>query len=1233
VKAVILENSPFIGGLMAQLHKTFPTNDFSMCILSPKLVEAGRHPNIELITNADLIALEGEKGNFTATIRKKPRYVDEEKCVACGICAEKCPVKLPNEFDVGTAIRKAIYRAYPQSVPSTYIIDEENCIYFKTGKCKACEKFCEAKAVDFEQEPEEIEVKAAAVIIAYGGNIFDPGILHEYGYGVFPNVITSLEFERLLSASGPTQGKIVRPSDGKEPKSIAFVQCVGSRSLVRGGEYCSSVCCMYALKQSIVAKEHEDGLDLHIFAMDLRAFGREFEDYRIRAEDEYGIRITRNNRISSLEETLEGNNIAVFYVEKGEILEKMFDMVVLSVGLRPPISSSQISEVLGTDMGDHGFFSTKRFDPVQSSRPGVYVAGVANSPMDIPDSVCQASAVADLSLLATGEEARFEDAMDLPEEIDVSGKEPRIGVFICHCGINIGGVVDVPSVVEHVKTLPNVAHAVDNLYTCSVTTQDTIKEAVKEHELNRVVVASCSPRSYEKLFQETIREAGLNPYLFEMANIREHCSWVHSKEPEKATEKAKTLVEAAVAKARLLEPLQRTSIPVTKEALVIGGGLSGMIAALSLSEHGIPTHLVEKTDELGGNLRRVTHTLVDEDPQELLRETIQKVQVSEKLTLHMGTEVESVEGFVGNFHATLTDGNEIDHGVVILATGAVEYEPKEYLYGKNDYVITQLELEEKMLHEEFEPRSIAVIQCVGSRVPEYHNCSRICCSTSIKNALWVKKRYPETPVYVLFKDIRTYGFRERFYREASRRGIIFLRYDDENPPQVTEEDGKLRVVVKDRFLMDYILLEPEYLVLNASTRANPDNGRLSEMLKVPLAADGFFLEAHRKLRPVEFSTEGIFLSGLAQGPKFVDENMVQAHATAAKAMAILSRDQLAAEGSVAHVDEEVCMKCRTCEAICPYDAIGVDEEKGKAYVTEALCKGCGSCASGCPARATTVKHFTEDQILAQVAAIASAGDHADEEFNPRIVGFLCNWCSYAAADLAGVSRFQYSPNVSIIRVMCSARVDPSMILAALLHGADGVFVAGCHLGDCHYTKGNYYAERRMELAKRLIEKAGIDPRRFMLEWISASEGARFASTMSDFTSLIREMGPNPVAGKDPDEDRMQLLAVAKEVAEGFRLRALINKQIEAVDLGNVYGKKLTEDKLDGLLNQAMDDEFDRHLILRVARKEPLSVKRIAELTGMPSDRVLNQIAIMRKRHLMKLDRIEATSPLYVAQES
>jgi heterodisulfide reductase subunit A len=815
--------------------------------------------------------------------------------------------------------------------------------------------------VDFDQSEDEVRMNVASVIIASGADVFDPSVIHEYGYGVLPNVVTSLEFERLLSASGPTQGKVLRPSDGKEPRNIAFVQCVGSRSTVYGGEYCSSVCCMYALKEAIVAKEHNESTDIQIFSIDFRAFGKQFEEYRIRAEEEHGISIWRGNRVSSLEPTLDGDGVVVVYIDGDEIEQKEFDLVVLSVGMRPPEEAEELSRIAGVELNEYGFYKTTPNRSFQTTRPGVFAVGTISEPKDIPDTVCQSSAAALIAPVYEEGEVADEEAR---EEALVKGEEPRIGVFVCHCGINIGGVVDVPSVVEHVKTLPNVVHAEDNLYTCSVTTQEQIKESIKEHGLNRVVVASCSPRSYEKLFQETIREAGLNPYLFEMANIREHCSWVHSKEPERATGKARGLVTSAVAKARLLEPLSKVSVPVTKTALVIGGGLSGITAALSLAKHGIETHLVEKTKELGGNMKRVAHTLDGEDPQELLKGMIREVEDSDDITLHMETEVESVDGFVGNFHTKLTNGNEFDHGVVIVATGAVEYQPKEYLYGKNDRVMTQLELEGRMPKKNFKPKSVVMIQCVGSRVSEHQNCSRICCSTSVKNALWMKEKHPDTDVYVLYKDIRTYGFKERFYREASNKGVVFIRYDDENPPEVTEKKGKLRVVVKDETLGEDVFLEPECLVLSAGIRPNPDNENLSETLKVPISGDGSFLEAHMKLRPLEFSTDGVYLCGFAHSAKPSEESIAQSRGVAAKVLGLLSKDRIEVEPLIAFVNESRCRWCGRCSDVCVFGAIDIVESDGVRYarINDVLCKGCGACVVACPTGAMDVHGFTSGQL-------------------------------------------------------------------------------------------------------------------------------------------------------------------------------------------------------------------------------------------------------------------------------
>ncbi|UCD92524.1 MAG: CoB--CoM heterodisulfide reductase iron-sulfur subunit A family protein [Methanobacteriota archaeon] len=973
VRVTIVEKAPALGGRMAQLDKAFPTNDCAMCILSPKLVEVGRHPNIQLMMSSEITHVEGQKGDFRVTVLNHPRYVDDKKCVGCGVCAEKCPVKVPNEFDMDQSERKAAYRMYPQAIPTTFVIDEKNCTYFRTGKCRACQRFCEAEAIDFEQKPEEVTLNVESIIIGFGAKPYNPRAISEYGYGVLPNVITSLELERMLSATGPTMGEIQRPSDGKPPRNIAFIQCVGSRSEVYGGIYCSSVCCMYALKEAIDAHDHHPDIRSRIFCMDMRAFGKEFEDYRVRAEEEYGVGIIRNNRIASVGETLDDDRLVITYSELGEIREEVFDLVVLSVGLEPPENIEDISKMLGISLNEFDFCETGMFTPLETSVPGVYVSGMLSGPRDIPDTVAQASGAASMAGSLPEKSENDLQEKEYPAEKDIEGVEPRVGVFICHCGINIGGVVDVPDVAEYAKTLPNVVHAEANLYTCSLDTQQSIRERIEEHNLNRVIVASCSPRSYEGLFQETIREGGLNPYLFEMANIREQCSWVHSDNHVEATKKAKRLVRMAVAKAGLLGPLEKIPHSVTKSALVIGGGLSGMTASLEIAKKGFDVHLVEKEDVLGGNMRRVTHSLTGEDPQAILKEKSDACQNNPKIHVHLKTELERTSGYVGNFKSRLSDGSEIDHGVIVVATGAVEYKPEEYLYGEDSRVITQLELEERMYKGDFKaPKEVVIIQCVGSRNEEYPNCSRICCTTAIGNALELKKRFPDSSVYVVFRDVRTYGFREKYYKEASKEGVIFIRFEEDSPPIVTQGEP-LEVRVKDKFLMVDLLIKPDLLVLNAATRPNPDNDGLSEILKVPLSKDGFFLEAHAKLRPVDFATDGIFVCGLAQSPKFVDENISQAMAAAARALTILSKDEIESEGVVSCVNEDLCVGCKTCEFICPFGAIEVDPETNKSKVSEPLCKGCGTCAAGCPERAITLKHFSRDQIIAQLTAAIEGG--------------------------------------------------------------------------------------------------------------------------------------------------------------------------------------------------------------------------------------------------------------------
>jgi len=970
-KVYLIDQGASIGGVMAQLDKTFPTNDCSMCILSPKLVATGRHPNITILTNAEVTGLGGKAGNFEVKLRRKSRYIIEEKCNGCGICAQKCPIEAVDLYNEGLGQRSAIYVEYPQAVPLKYKIDREKCI-----GCGTCFEICKANAVQYDQEDSDSTLRVGSIILAPGFESFDATLKSEYGYGRFPNVVTSIEFERILSASGPYGGLVLRTSDGEIPKKIAFIQCVGSRDFQLGNNYCSAACCMYGMKEAVIAKEHTPSkLDATIFYMDMRSYGKEFDAYYERAQGEWGIRFVRSRVAGVTEDPLTGN-LHVHYVENENPVTEEFDMVILSTGMTPPKNIEKLAKSLGVKLNKYNFCETQSFSPMETSKRGIFVCGAFSAPKDIPESVAQASGAAAkaMSIIAT-ERGTQVATKEYPPERDVSQEEPRIGIFVCHCGINIGGVVNVPQVVEYAKTLPGVVYAEANLYTCSQDTQKLIREKIIQNKLNRVIVASCTPRTHEPLFKETVQESGLNPYLFEMTNIRDQCSWVHMHEPKEATEKAKDLVRSIAAKAKLLKPLEKPIINVTPVGLVIGGGVSGMTAALELANQGFEVHLVEKEAELGGHLRKIHYLLgEDDDPKKKLGALAKAVLENDKIYVYTGAEVVDVYGFVGNFKSKIRPQKgkemEIEHGIVIVATGAVEYVPIEYLYGKDPRIMTQHEVEEKIAEGEFKAKSVVMIQCVGARNEERPNCSRICCGQAVKNALKIKKTDPEAEVYVLYKDLRAYGFKEDYYREAAMKGVLFVNYGDERKPKVTNENGKLKVAFYEPVIREDVEIEPDLVVLSAATIPSPNNKRVAEMLKVPLTKDGSFLEAHMKLRPVDFATEGVFLCGMAHSPKYVDESIAQACAAAARATTILSKKTLEMEGIIANVNEDLCSGCKVCEYLCPYGAVEMKDKEGKpiAHVLEALCKGCGACGTACPTKAITMGHFTTDEILAQVKA-------------------------------------------------------------------------------------------------------------------------------------------------------------------------------------------------------------------------------------------------------------------------
>ena len=908
---------------------------------------------------------------------KRPRYVNEDVCTACGTCVEYCPVEMLDPYNEGLAQIKSLHIPYPQAVPASYVIDPKTCLFLIKKECRQCEQACkELKAINLNQQEEHLNLEVGSIILAPGFDEFDARRKKEYGYGEYPNVITGIELERMLSASGPFQGKITRPSDKNHPGRIAFLQCIGSRDQSTNA-YCSSVCCTYAIKEAIVAKEHDPNLTATIFYMDIRTQGKGFESFFERAKNEFNINFVRS-RLSSLERSLETENLLLkFVTEDGKHHEEEFDLVVLSVGLEPSKNSRDLADTVGIRLNKEGFCHTHEFSPTRTTRDGIFVAGAFQSPKDIPESVTQASGSVSLAseLLSEARGTLVEKKEYIPE-LDLQGEEPRIGVFVCHCGINIAGVADVARIREYAAGLEGVVYAEESLYSCSRDSQEKIKQLIKEHNLNRVVVAACTPRTHEPLFQETIREAGLNRCLFEMANIRDHCTWVHAHEPEAATEKARDLVRMGVAKARLLYPLKEETIPVTPRGLVIGGGIAGMTSALSLADQGFECSLVEREAELGGNLKNLYYTLNKNDPQQLLKETIDKVMNNSLITVYTEARTKETTGFIGNFNTIVSsNGKEdsISHGIIIVANGAKEYQPLEYLHGKHESIITQKKLGEKLAAQSFEPHAlndVVMIQCVGSRNDERPYCSRICCGVAIKNALKIKKLNPSSNVFILNRDIRTYGFSEEFYSQAREEGIIFIRYDDDNQPVVSEGDEGLLVKVFDPIIGENILINPSLIALSAAII--PDNNKeISQSLKVPLNAEGFYQEAHVKLRPVDFATDGIFVCGLAHSPKTIDESIVQAQAAAARAAIPLARGRVTVEPIVSSVDPEKCFGCGICEYLCPYGSIKVEatESGDKASTISASCKGCGICASKCPRRAITMGRFTEEQIVSQINAM------------------------------------------------------------------------------------------------------------------------------------------------------------------------------------------------------------------------------------------------------------------------
>ncbi len=985
VPVYLVESGPSLGGRMAQLDKTFPTNDCSTCILAPKITDCFTHENVTTYTMTELMNLSGDPGDFQVKLKKKPRYVDEEKCTGCGDCLDKCPVTIEDEYNMGMDEYGAIHMYRPQSVPNVAVIDGENCRKLQEDKCGVCEKVCNFDAVDYDQVERHFTVKAASVVFAAGYEAFDGTVVDQYRYDEHENVVTSLEYERILNASGPTDGHIVRPSDGEEADRVAFIHCAGSRDRRCDHNYCSSVCCMYSLKHAFITKEHRDEIEVDMYYMDMRSFSKGFERYYNRAQDTEGINFVRS-RVAEIEEGEHQGDVRLKVTEGDDgFAAEDYDLVVLASGMEPTEKMHETLQDLRVRTNKYGFAAEDEFDPLSTSRDGVYACGVVNGPKDIPESVMGASGSAALAArhsVLDVQELGFEEAK-VKEDRIVENERTRVGVFVCHCGTNIAGVIDVEEVAERAAEIPFVEHSEEVVYLCSSDSQDLIADRIEEHELNRVVIASCTPRTHEPLFRDAVERSGLNPYLMEMTNIRDQGSWVHKEEPEKATEKSFELIKGTVSSVKNAIPLQRGEVDNIARALVIGGGVSGMTSALELAELGFPVALVEKEKELGGHANKLKQSLEGRPVEPHIDRIKQKVREHELIDLYCGHELKDISGFVGNFTLELDppvvdearseedELIEVEGGTVVVATGGEEYTPQEYDYEMSDKVITQLELDERLEDGVPEADSIYMIQCVGSREDDRPYCSRICCSQALRNAIHIKERSPETEINILYREMRSYGYFEDLYRKARDLGVNFSRFTEDDKPEVRAAEDGIEICYEEPLTEKEVEDEADMLVLAPAILPNEDNQEISQMLKTPLNEDGFFLEAHVKLRPVDSATDGIFLTGLAHGPKNLSESISQSRAAAGRAASILAREYLLTEAMVAEVDEDLCIGCGDCERVCVYKAIEVDPEDEVAEVNEVLCKGCGNCTGVCRPHAVDLKGFSNAKLIDEIDALLS----------------------------------------------------------------------------------------------------------------------------------------------------------------------------------------------------------------------------------------------------------------------
>jgi heterodisulfide reductase subunit A len=971
----LLDNSPTIGGYFPLLDKTFPTNSCGVCFMSPlppaycPIYENALHKNIRLMTSSDVNGIEGEPGALRVSVTQRPTFVDPEKCTNCGSCAEVCPVEVPREFGGGLEKRKAIYLPFPQAIPRSYVIDPNTCT-----RCGECVKVCSPGAIDLDMGEQHHDLAVGAVILGLGFEPFKAELKGEYGFGRYENVLSSIQYERMLSFSSPSGGIPMRRSDGRIPKKIGFIQCVGSRDPSCGQAHCSSICCMYAIKQAMITKDRVPETEIAVFYMDIRPMGKDYERYYEKAKEEYGIDF-RRSAISAVRQFPQTKNLLATYItEEGSFREEEFDLIVLSVGFTVSDAVKDLADRIGIDVNEANFCRTEEFTPTQTSRPGVYVGGGFRGPRDIPETVVEgASAAADAATLLAGIEKNRRTVETYPEEGALGEGPPRIGAFFLSHDHRLSDMFSAEELMEHVQGLKDVVLSEE--IPCKSPSEgfDHIKRRIGEKELNRLVIAGSSLLTLRRDFGEMAKGIGFNPHVIEYADIWEGCGLVHPQGSPETTSKAKVLMEVAIERARRVEPIKTALSSIPGRGLVVGGGIAGLTASLNLARQGYDVALVEREDALGGNAKHIRYTLNGSDPQVFLKELIERVEGNPKIQVFRRAEVKHLEGNGGNYRALISiDGQEqlLEHGVIVLATGAKEIRPKEYLYGEDSRILTQRELE-GLIHAEDERinelRSLVMIQCVGSRDEEHPYCSRICCGHAVKNALKLKEHRPDMDLFILYRDVRTYGFYEYYYSQARDKGVIFIRYDVDRKPRVISHGSGLSVSVVDPAVGAKVEIPADLVVLSPGVEPN-DNRPLAEIMGVELNPDGFFKEANPKSAPLDFLDRGKFFCGLCHSPSSIEDSIAQAQAASMRAGVLLSMGAIEQVDHVAYVNHRLCCGCGLCISACPYGARVMNEETWKAEVLEDLCRGCSSCVIACRNGASQQRNLEKATVMAMVDA-------------------------------------------------------------------------------------------------------------------------------------------------------------------------------------------------------------------------------------------------------------------------